>query len=133
MKYLLDTNIISYAMRDSHAGIFERLKYIPNHQIGIPSIVIGELEYGARNGGCYDVSIAKARHFTDAFEKVPFTEEAALHYGRIRYDLKCAGTPIGNNDMLIAAIALANQAILVTNNTKEFERVEGLSLENWTV
>ena len=69
--------------------------------------------------------------FVDQFVSLPFDDRCALIYGRLRADLANAGTPIGSNDLLIAAIALANDLILVTHNVREFSRVRGLKLEDW--
>ncbi len=76
-------------------------------------------------------SLAKQKKFLDQFDSLPFDDQSAIIYGRIRAQLESQGTPIGPTDLLIAAIALANQATLVTHNTREFIRVVGLQIEDW--
>lgn len=131
MKYLLDTNIIIYYLNGKYRSIVENFKHTPKSMIYIPGIVMAELEYGAKNSKNYESSIKKIYAFTDTFEKVSFDEDAAKCYGTLRSTLKKQGQLIGANDMLIAATALAEDFVLVTNNVREFERVEGIKLENW--
>jgi tRNA(fMet)-specific endonuclease VapC len=78
-------------------------------------------------------SLAQHQDFLNRFISLPFDDQSALIYGQIRAQLAASGTPIGPNDLLIASIALANNLILVTHNTREFSRVEGLRLEDWEI
>lgn len=132
MKYLLDTNIIIYFLNGSYPEITGHLKHVPAQDIMIPAVVLAELEYGTRNSNDYEKSIAAIRKFTKPFEIAMFSENEAGEYGSIMTDLKKNGTPIGANDMMIAATARANGAVLVTHNLKEFQRVKNLVLEDWT-
>ena len=132
MKYFLDTNIIIYALKGLYPAIEEHFAKIPSQSIVIPTIVLAEIEYGARKSKNYHTTISKYSQFTSVFEKIPFTEKASEFYGIIRSNLEQKGELIGPNDLMIASIVLSENGILVTNNTKEFSRIEGLNLENWT-
>lgn len=130
--YLLDTNICIYIRRERPPQVRERLARQPPDSVGLSLITWGELLYGA----------ARSQHSTTARETLtaivemipvlPLPMEAAEHYGDIRAALAAAGTPIGANDLWIAAHARAAGLTVVTNNMREFERVDGLKLENWT-
>lgn len=132
MKYFLDTNIIIYYMKGQFPALPEHFRQIPSQSIVIPTVVMAEIEFGARKSFDYATTIHKYRQFTDVFLKVPFSEKASVIYGEIRNNLEKAGTPIGPNDLMIASIVLAEDGILVTNNTKEFGRIPSLQMENWT-
>jgi tRNA(fMet)-specific endonuclease VapC len=97
------------------------------------SVVKAELFYGAMRSNNPDRSIAQQQDFLNRFISLPFDDQSAVIYGQIRAQLAVSGTPIGPNDLLIASIALANNLILVTHNTREFSRVEGLRLEDWEI
>ena len=101
--------------------------------IGIPSIVWAELLTGAAKSRRPDRTLEVVRRFVDPLRVVPFDASAAQHYARVRAELERAGEPIGPNDSIIAATALAAQATLVTRNGREFGRVVGLECEDWTV
>ena len=132
MKYYLDTNIIIYALKGTYNKIIQKFTEVPPTSIVIPDVVIAEIEYGARKSFDYNKTISLYRKFTDFFEKAPFNSDAAESYGIIRADLEKHGTPIGGNDMLIAATVMADDGILVTHNTKEFTKISGLRIEDWT-
>ncbi len=131
--YMLDTDISSYIMKRSHDSVVKRLQTVPIGDVSISAITKSELMYGV------EVSPRKQqdRVALDAYlkhvEVLDYPDEAALHYGQIRAALKVAGNMIGANDLLIAAHARYLGLILVTNNTREFGRVQGLKLENWTL
>ena len=131
--YMLDTDISSYIMKRSHDSVLKRLQTVPVGDISISAITKSELMYGV------EVSPRKQqdRMALDAYlkhvEVLDYPDEAALHYGQIRAALKVAGDMIGANDLLIAAHARSLGFTLVTNNTREFGRVPGLKLENWTI
>lgn len=131
MRYFLDTNIIVYAVKGKFPKIRKHFASVPSTSIVIPSIVCAELEFGARCSRDYNRSMALYSAFLKQFQIVPFGKKEAETYGVIRSQLKSTGTPIGPNDMVIAACAL-NNGVLVTHNTREFSRVIGLSLEDWT-
>jgi tRNA(fMet)-specific endonuclease VapC len=99
--------------------------------IKIPAVVKAELLYGAEKSTKRNENISKATAFLMPFEIVPFDDDASVCYSAIRAFLEKAGTPIGPNDLLIAAITKARGAVLVTNNMKEYERIPEIQLENW--
>lgn len=99
--------------------------------IYVCSVVKAELYYGAMRTRNPTETLQVQKKFLNNFSSLPFNDEAAEHYGKIRAILAAKGQLIGPNDFLIAAIALANQVILVTHNTREFSRVEGLLIEDW--
>lgn len=133
MLYMLDTNICSYIIRNKPETIKEKLKIVEkNHTIALSSIVVSELFYGAKKKGSeklFDLVLT----FVENFEVLDFDRNSALAYAEIRVDLELRGNIIGSNDLLIAAHAKGCDAILVTNNTREFEKVNGLSIENWVL
>ncbi len=131
MKYMLDTNIIAYAKNHRPEVVFHRFQDHLKDGLGISSITLAELEYGVCNSSDPDRNRLALAAFLSGIEVAPFDAEAARQYGSIRSYLRKAGMPIGANDLLIASHAKALDVILVTNNTREFARVEGLRLENW--
>ena len=132
MKYFLDTNIVSYYLSGRYPAMVQHFTKIPAQSICIPSIVVAEVEYGAKKSSNYEKTITPYRSFFSAFSEVGFSHDAALVYGEIRADLARKGTPIGGNDLLIAATVISEGGILVTNNVDEFERIPELAIENWT-
>lgn len=132
MKYYLDTDIIIYAMRDSFQSIKDHFMEIPAQSILIPSVVLAEIEHGAEKCAEYKETIEAYNRFTRCFETAPFGEKAATEYGKVRAELEAKGTPIGANDLMIAATVLAEDGVLVTHNVKEFSRVPDLRIEDWT-
>ncbi|MBC7813991.1 MAG: type II toxin-antitoxin system VapC family toxin [Burkholderiales bacterium] len=133
MKYLLDTNTCIRHLNQRSAAITQRLGAISEAEIVLCSVVKAELYTGAMKSQTPEQTFAKQRAFTERYASLPFDDDAALVYGRIRAMLEKAGTPIGPNDLMIAAIALANDLILVTSNTREFSRIAELQLEDWQV
>jgi tRNA(fMet)-specific endonuclease VapC len=131
MKYILDTDICVYILKNRHPGIVEKFRQVKPADIGIPAIVEAELLLGAFKSAKRDETISKVRLLLEPLSKVPFGEIEAQSYAEIRSHLEMKGTPIGPNDYIIAATALANRSILVTHNTKEFSRVEGLVVQDW--
>lgn len=130
--YMLDTNICSFIIREKPIKVKEKLKYVSkNNDIFLSSIVASELLYGAYKKGSPKL-IAKVKMFIDFFEILPFDLKASETYGRLRADLERKGKTIGAYDLQIASHALSINAILVTNNTKEFSRIENLRIEDWT-
>ncbi len=129
--YMLDTNICIYVLKNHSDKLRHKFKVIKN--ICISSVTYGELCFGIENG---EASKREARReqldiFTQRLLIDPWDEDAARHYGFIRALLKKQGTIIGNNDLLISAHARSMNAVLVTNNVREFSRVPDLSIENW--
>jgi len=128
---MLDTNIISYIIKNRDYTLIDKFESISTDSvIAVSSVTVAELFYGVKKKKSKKLEIA-VREFLLPLEKLSFDENAALHYGEIRASLELLGKIIGANDMLIAAHAKSIGAVLVTNNTKEFERVEGLQIEDW--
>jgi len=133
MIYLLDSNVCIGWLRRRNRKLVARIKREPRRNIAICSVVLGELYYGAeRSGVAYRArNIRELEQLQLRFASIPFNDSAAKAYGRLRAHLTGLGQLIGPNDLLIAAIALANGLTLVTHNTAEFSRVPGLLLEDW--
>ena len=131
MSFYLDTNICIYFLKGTYPTLLTKMLTLRPSDIKIPAIVKAELIYGAEKSIKRDENLEKVSSFLLPFEIIPFDDDAADYYGFIRADLEKKGTPIGPNDLLIASTALSKDGILVTNNTKEFERVQNLRLENW--
>jgi len=131
MLYMLDTNMCSYIIRDNPKGIFQKLKEVEKkHTIALSSIVVSELLYGASKKGSTKL-IKVVNMFVEQFTIYDYNKASAKVYANIRTTLEKKDQVIGVHDMLIAAHALSLDATIVTNNTKEFERVDGLVIENW--
>ena len=131
MKYLLDTNVCIRYLNGQSEGIRQRLGDRNPERIVLCSIVKAELLYGVHKSRNVARNLRKLAQFVDRFISLPFDDTAAEIYGRIRTRLEQAGAPIGPNDLMIAAIAVANDVVLVTHNTREFSRVEELEFEDW--
>lgn len=131
MKYMLDTNICIYLIKKKPPEVMEQLHKKMNEGIAISSITLAELEYGVSMSNHIAKNADALTLFLSLPIIMPFDDDAAAEYGRIRAALRRKGTPIGPLDELIAAHAKSKRLILVTNNTREFERVEGLAVENW--
>ena len=131
MKYMLDTNICIYAIKNKPEKVLNTLKEKMNDGICISAITLAELAHGVEKSAARDKNRAALLRFLSILTVLPFDDLAAAEYGEVCADLQRKGTPIGTMDMLIAAHAKTEGLILVTNNTREFERVEGLTLENW--
>ena len=131
MRFMLDTNIIAYAKNNRPETVLKRLMQHSPEDYCISSITLAELEFGVYNSARPEQNQLALVTFLARIKVVPFDADAAREYGIIRADLTRKGTLIGANDLLIAAHARALDVTLVTNNTREFERVDGLKLENW--
>lgn len=131
MKYMLDTNIVIYVIKHRPEKVIKKFLSLDPSDICISSITLAEMEYGVFKSTKPEQNQAALTMFLENISILPFDDEAAMDYGEIRTDLEKSGTPIGPNDMLIAAHARAKDLTLVTNNTREFERVKNLDLENW--
>ena len=129
-RYLLDTNIISDLVCQPQGSAAERIAEIGDRQILTSVIVAAELRYGCRKAGSARLS-ATVEALLFEIETIPFDEAASRAYADLRTALEARGQPIGGNDMLIAAQALALGCVMVTANTDEFARVDGLKVENW--
>ena len=131
MSYLLDTSVCVAFLNELDAALGEKLRSRGPEDVKLCSVVKAELVYGARNSARVEENLSKLALFFEPFESVPFDDAAAEHYGVLRVQLRRAGTPIGANDMLIAAIGLARDLTVITRNQSEFRRVAGLRVEAW--
>lgn len=131
MKYLLDTNACIRYLNGRSENLRRQIAAKNPDDIVLCSIVKAELSYGARKSQNPRRSLEKQQQFVNYFVSLPFDDKAAEVYGQIRTELERAGTLIGPNDLLIAAIAVANDVTLVTHNTREFRRVNGLKIQDW--
>jgi tRNA(fMet)-specific endonuclease VapC len=129
--YLLDTNICIRFLNGTDHGVKEKLLAMSPADVCLCSVVKAELYYGARNSQKVSENLRKLEGLFQYFESFSFNDDAAIEYGKLRKQLKDTGKPIGANDMTIAAIVLANDHILVTKNTSEFEQVPELKVESW--
>jgi tRNA(fMet)-specific endonuclease VapC len=130
LKYLLDTNIAIYVIKRRPVevmGVFNENA----GRMAISAITLSELYHGAEKSAKVAQNLAVVEEFASLLEVLPYTAKASLHYGAIRTALEKMGTPIGVNDLHIAAHARSEGLTLVTNNLGEFERVPGLLMENW--
>lgn len=131
MRYMLDTNICIYAIKNKPEQVFIRLREHNPQELCISSVTYAELVHGVEKSKAIEKN--RVALLLANIDIVSFDSLAAQSYGKIRADLEKAGTPIGPLDMMIAGHAKSLNYIVVTNNTKEFERVKGLKLENWVV
>jgi tRNA(fMet)-specific endonuclease VapC len=131
MNYLLDTNICIYIINKKPSSVIKRIQTKQPEQIAISTITQAELEYGIARSKNVDQNRIALLEFLFPFLLIDFDQMAAVQYGLIRASLEAQGKPIGSMDMLLAAQAKSMDLILVTNNEKEFRRIEGLKLENW--
>lgn len=131
MRYMLDTNIYIFIIKNKPAQVLEHLKAKHEAGLAISSITLAELEHGVQASAFPEKNALALMQFMVIADCLPFTHEAAVEYGKIRADLQKRGNLIGPLDLLIAAHAKSEGLILVTNNTREFERVDGLKIEDW--
>lgn len=132
-RFMLDTDTCSYIMKRSHPLVVKRLQSIAVGEVCMSVITKAELLYGVEVSPRRAHDGAALAAFLPYVDAVPFDEDATVHYAEIRATLKRRGTLIGANDLFIAAHARALDLTLVTNNMGEFERVDGLKLENWAI
>ena len=131
IRYLLDTNICIYIAKHNPASVRTRFEQLSADALAMSVITLGELQHGAEKSQARSKALAALKQLQSVIQVQPVTEAAAQHYGQIRSALERKGRPIGNNDLWIAAHARAEGWVLVTNNEREFSRVEGLAVENW--
>ncbi len=132
MSYFLDTNICIYLLKGAYPHLADKIMTYHPDEIKIPAVVKAELLYGAEKSVKRKENMELIEALLMPMDIVPFGDSAAGHYASVRSTLERAGTPIGPNDLLIAATVLAENGILVTNNVREFERVPALQIEDWT-
>ncbi len=131
MKYLLDTGTCISVINKKPAAAVRRIRSQRPDEVGVSTITIAELEYGVARSRQPDRNRVALMEFLLPFAVLDFDHGASSHYGQIRASLESAGVPIGPMDLLLAAQARSRHLILVTNNEREFKRVEGLRIENW--
>lgn len=131
MKYMLDTNICIYIIKKKPEKVFQRFRMLKAGDVCISSITLAELEYGVQKSEYMERNRIALTCFLAPVDILPLTDKAALAYGRIRAGLEKLGNVIGAYDLLIAAHCIAEDLILITNNTAEFKRIAGLKMENW--
>lgn len=128
---LLDTDICIHLLNAREPALVERFRAHSPSELVLCSVVRAELLWGARNSQRIDENLKRVRLFAEPLKSLAFNDDCADHYAIIRAALSARGTPIGPNDTLIAAIALANNAVLITRNLREFQRVDSLPVESW--
>ncbi|WP_297472762.1 type II toxin-antitoxin system VapC family toxin [Ferrovum sp.] len=131
VRYLLDTNICIYIAKYNPPAVRERFSRHTADEMVMSVVTLGELRFGAEKSQSRERALAVIARLEAAMKIAPLTEVAGEHYGQIRASLQERGEMIGNNDLWLAAHAKAEGWILVTNNEREFARVEGLQVENW--
>ena len=128
--YILDTNTLIYFFKGM-GNVSNRLLQTPPRSIGIPTVVLFELEVGIAKSSSPKKRRLQLERLTSTVNILPFGHEEVKVATAIRVDLENRGNPIGPYDVLIAGTALANKGVLITHNTREFERIAGLQLEDW--
>ncbi len=131
MNYLIDTNICIYIINKHPQSVIERFRTLDINAVGISEITVSELSYGVAKSQRKKENTQRLEEFLLPFTVLPYRSPAAKSYAQIRAGLESQGQTIGSLDMLIAAQAIAENLTLVTNNIKEFQRVGGLTVENW--
>lgn len=131
LRYLLDTNTCIYIAKHNPPAVRERFARHTAGELAMSVVTLGELRYGAERSQAREQALQTIQHLISLIAVYPLTESAGEHYGQIRASLAARGLPIGNNDLWIAAHARSEAWVLVTNNVREFNRVEGLQIENW--
>ena len=129
--YLLDTNTCIHFLNGSSEAVASQMQSLSPSEIALCSVVKAELLYGTRISKCVEENLKLLDRFFTPLTSLPFDDRCAEEYGIIRAQLAAQGSPIGPNDLLIAAIARTHDVTLVTHNTKEFSRITGLRLTDW--
>lgn len=130
IKYMLDTNILIYTIKNRPRKVREAFKEYADY-LAMSSVTMGELIYGAEKSAQVARDLADVEALAARMEVLPFDSQAAMHFGQVRAELAKAGNLIGPYDLMIAGHARSQGLILVTNNLREFKRVRGLRVENW--
>jgi len=131
LKYLIDTNICIYLIKNKSEMLLQRIELQNTKDIGVSAISVAELEYGISKSLYPEKNRTALIEFLSSFEIIPFTDLDAEAFGNIRVYLNKRGTPIGPYDLQIAAQCISRDLILITNNVKEFKRVLNLKIEKW--
>lgn len=130
LRYLLDTDICIYVIKRRPEALRERFDRLAD-ELALSTVSLAELRYGAEKSTRQAANRRVVEEFAARLEVLPFSADAAVHYGRLRADLERAGRPCGPYDMMIAAHASSEGLIVVTNNLREFARMPGVAVENW--
>ena len=133
LKYLLDTDVFSLMVKGQDAAINTRLQTLAKGEAVLSVITAGEFYYGVSHAPVSALRDQRAQRLLDFFGLLPLDAEVTARYGTVRADLRRAGTPIGPNDLWLAAQALALGLVMVTRNAREFKRVRGLKVETWAL
>lgn len=131
MKYMLDTNICIYIIKEKPEKVINKFHTLDVGDVCISSITLAELEYGVEKSQYTERNRLALAGFLSSIDILPFSDKAASEYGRIRAELERKSNIIGAYDLMIGAHALSENITLVTNNMKEFQKINNLSLENW--
>ena len=131
IKYMLDTNICIYLIKKFNPSLLRIMAMHPISSVCISVVTLAELEFGIKKSGNPAKNRLAVEKFLESIAVLPFDRKASIEYGDIRASLQRQGKPIGPNDLFIAAHARSLGYTLVTNNVREFCRVEGLNVENW--
>jgi tRNA(fMet)-specific endonuclease VapC len=131
IKYMLDTNILIYTIRNRPTKVRKAFKRHADY-LAMSTVTLGELIYGAEKSTQSDRNLADIEALAARMDVIPFDSQAAIHFGQVRAELAKSGKLIGPYDLMIAGHARSRGLILVTNNLREFKRVPGLRVENWT-
>lgn len=131
LSYLVDTDVFSLMVKGQDASINTRIQTLVKGEATVSVITAGEFYYGVTHAPVSTLRDQRAQRLLDFFGLLPLDAEVAVSYGTVRADLRRAGTPIGPNDLWLAAQALAHGLTMVTRNTREFKRVKGLKVEDW--
>ena len=132
MKFLLDTNICIFVIKQKPIGVLQRFSQYSSDELGISTITLAELRFGADKSSNPSRNHSALDLFLSPLAIVDFDSECSEYYGKVRAELERSGRPIGPLDTMIAAHALRLRVPVVTNNTKEFARVSGLVIEDWS-
>ena len=132
MKYLIDTNICIYIINKRPAAVIKKFKQFQLGKIGISTITVSELQYGVAKSTYRKKNEVRLEEFLAPLVILTYDQAAARVYGDIRFQLEKRGRLIGPLDLLIAAHAISQNLVLITNNNKEFKRIKKLKIENWT-
>jgi len=133
MKYLLDTNICIYIIKKKPEIVLKKVQTLATSDLCVSSITVAELRYGVEKSQYVKKNQQALEMFLLPLTILPFDKDAAIAYGKIRAELEAKGQPIGSLDTLIASHALSLGYTIVSNNTREYDRVPGLHVENWTI
>ncbi|GAB4524265.1 MAG: type II toxin-antitoxin system VapC family toxin [Pleurocapsa sp.] len=130
MKYLLDTDICIYWLKGK-STVRTKVEQVDWSNLAICVITATELYFGAYNSNKIEQNLKTAENFIQSITVLPLSNDTLKKFGQLKAQLRKVGTPVADFDLLIASVAIANNLILVTNNTRHYQRITGLNLENW--